>query len=289
MSASPKRTSVPRQNYARFRALLRARSRDRRFDVFSASMPAIVITLALLAAGLGLLALFADTHVLEIRAGLPEAVRPVFEFFSWLGEGILVYVLCLVMVLVSLVRDLSTQTPRARVHDLTRVAASLYVFWAVVVAGLVAGLLKFIIGRARPRLFDQVGPYAFDMFGPDSAWASFPSGHTTTVMSCAMAFALLVPRWRVAILVAGVAVSFGRVATGAHYPSDILGGVALGALVSWLFARALARRRIVFRFDGAGRLKPLHYLGRAFSLRGAAAEETPLPRGEGGRRGSAAG
>jgi membrane-associated phospholipid phosphatase len=264
MSASPKRTSVPRENYARFHALLRSRSRDGRFSVFSASLPAIALTLTLFAVGLGLLAAFADPHVLDIRAALPPVTRPVFKVFSWLGEGILVYVLCLVLVLVSLARDLSAHAPRVRVHDLTRVAASLYVFWAVVAAGLTASLLKFVIGRARPRLFDQVGPYAFDMFGPGSAWASFPSGHTTTVMSCAMAFALLVPRWRVAIIAAGVVISFSRVALGAHYPSDILGGAAFGMLVSWLFARALARRRVVFRFDGAGRLKPLHYLGRAF-------------------------
>jgi undecaprenyl-diphosphatase len=264
MSDSPKQASVPRRNYARFRALLRVRSRDGRFDVFSAGMPAIAMTLALFIAGLGLLAVFADPHVRDIGAALPGDLRPLFNFFNWLGEGTLIYVLCVVLVLVSLVRDLSAHTPRARVHDLTRVSVSLYVFGAVVVAGLTAGLLKFVIGRARPRLFEQVGPYAFDMFGPGSAWASFPSGHTTTVMSCAMAFALLAPRWRVALLIAGLVVAFGRVATGAHYPSDILGGVALGALVSWLFARALARRRIVFRFDGEGRLKPLHYLGRVF-------------------------
>jgi undecaprenyl-diphosphatase len=107
------------------------------------------------------------------------------------------------------------------------------------------------------------------MFGPDSGWASFPSGHTTRIMSCAMALALIFPRLRVPILILGVIVSFGRIAVGAHYPSDVLGGIALGALVSWLFARALAQRRVVFRFDEQGRVKPLHYVGKSFIPRGA--------------------
>jgi undecaprenyl-diphosphatase len=88
-------------------------------------------------------------------------------------------------------------------------------------------------------------------------------------MSCAMALALIFPRQRIAILILGVVVSFGRIAVGAHYPSDVLGGVALGALVPWLFARALAQRRVVFRFDEQGRVKPLHYVGKTFSPRGA--------------------
>lgn len=258
-----------RQNYARLNALLKGRSRDSRFAIFSASPLAIVVTLGALVALLAVLAVFADPHVRDIRDIIPESLRPVFEFFSWLGEGIVVYVLCLALVLFSLVRDLSEHSLRVRVHDLTRVAASLYVLASVVLAGLVAALLKFVIGRARPKLIDEYGSFAFDMFGPSSSWASFPSGHTTTIMSCAMALALIFPRQRIAILVAGIVISFGRVAVGAHYPSDVLGGVALGALVSWLFARAHARRRLVFRFDSEGRLTPLHYVGKVFIPNGA--------------------
>jgi membrane-associated phospholipid phosphatase len=262
---SPRTKSTPRRNYARFFAFLGARRRDRRFAVLSASPTEVFAALAVFAIGVAALALFADPNVKTIAALDPEPLKPLVEFFSWLGEGILVYGLCAVLILVSLVRDLSDHGARARVHDFTRVAAALYVLFAVVGAGLAAALLKFVIGRARPRLFEEAGPYAFDLFGPNSNWASFPSGHTTTIMSCVAAIALLLPRWRVPVLIAGVVVSFGRVFIGAHYPSDVLGGVALGALVAWLFARALAQRRLVFRFDEEGRLKPLHYLGRAFT------------------------
>lgn len=262
---SARRSSTAKKNAARFRALLNARSRDRRFAVLSARPQNIAIALLALAGGLLLLAYFADPHVRTIAALPPDALRPAVALFSWLGEGILVYVLCVVLIVFSVVRDLSDHGLRARVHDFTRATASLYVFAAVVVAGLAAALLKFVIGRARPRLIEEAGPYAFDLFGPNANWASFPSGHTTTIMSCAAALALLLPRWRIPIIIAGVFFSLSRVFIGAHYPSDVLGGVALGALVSWLFARALARRRVVFRFDEEGRLKPLSYLGAAFT------------------------
>ncbi|WP_222875317.1 phosphatase PAP2 family protein [Terrihabitans soli] len=271
---SARRSSTAKKNAARFRALLGARRRDRRFVVLSASVQDIAIALLAFGGGLVLLAYAADPHVRTIAALPPDALRPAVKFFSWLGEGILVYVLCVVLIVFSVVRDLSDHGTRARVHDFTRAAAALYVFAAVVVAGLAAALLKFIIGRARPSLIEEAGPYAFDIFGPSAKWASFPSGHTTTIMSCAAALALLLPRWRVPILIAGVVFSCSRVFIGAHYPTDVLGGIALGALVSWLFARALAQRRVVFRFDDEGRVKPLHYLGQAFTLAPKTARKT---------------
>lgn len=263
---SKRRPSNAGKNLARFRAFLGARQRDRRFAVLSANWVEVVGVLLLFASGIAVLALFADPYVRTISELDPESVAPAVRFFSWLGEGILVYVFCAVLIVASIIRDVSDHGVRARAHDFTRVAASLYVLCAVVIAGLAAVLLKSVIGRARPRLFEQTGPYAFDIFGLDANWVSFPSGHTTTIMSCAAALALLLPRWRLPILIAGAMFSVSRVLIGAHYPSDVLGGVALGALVAWLVARALAQRRLVFRFDAAGRLKPLHYLGQAFSV-----------------------
>ncbi len=234
--------------------------------MLSANWVEAFAALLLFAGGIAVLALFADPYVRTISELDPESIKPAVKFFSWLGEGILVYVFCAALIVASVIRDITDHGVRARAHDFTRVAASLYVLCSVVIAGLCAALLKFVIGRARPRLFEEAGPYAFDLFGPNANWASFPSGHTTTIMSCAAALALLLPRWRVPILIAGVVFSFSRVLIGSHYPSDVLGGVALGALISWLLARALAQRRVVFRFDAAGRLKPLHYLGQAFSV-----------------------
>ena len=69
---------------------------------------------------------------------------------------------------------------------------------------------------------------------------SFPSDHAT--MAGAVAAGLLLVSWRLGLLavVAGAVMAFARVYVGAHYPQDVLAGLALGALVS-LIGYAVAR------------------------------------------------
>ncbi|WP_328421533.1 phosphatase PAP2 family protein [Micromonospora sp. NBC_00389] len=74
-----------------------------------------------------------------------------------------------------------------------------------------------------------------------SADPSFPSDHAT--MAGAVAAGLLLVSWRLGLLaVAAAAVmGFARVYIGAHYPSDVLTGFALGAVVT-LLGYLIARR-----------------------------------------------
>ena len=52
-------------------------------------------------------------------------------------------------------------------------------------AGLIANLAKNIIGRARPRLFETIGPLDFKLFAFQSDYASLPSGHATNMFALA--------------------------------------------------------------------------------------------------------
>jgi len=108
--------------------------------------------------------------------------------------------------------------------------------------GLLAILLKFSIGRARPKLHETLGQFHFDAFALNFKINSLPSGHAATLFALATALALLAPRWRPVFYTVAAWAAFSRVPTGQHYLSDVIAGSALGYYgARWLAARAAAR------------------------------------------------
>jgi undecaprenyl-diphosphatase len=119
------------------------------------------------------------------------------------------------LVLASLVPRL---TPRQR---LSLVAAP-------VLASALGEILKWTIPRERP---------AITRFEPHGG-QSFPSTHTSSAI--AFAFSCANVAWRcgggawcwVPAVVLGSAVGVERIRAGAHWPSDVAGGIALGTLAA---------------------------------------------------------
>lgn len=109
--------------------------------------------------------------------------------------------------------------------------------WAGLLAFTFAMLIGVLIGRARPFLASA--DVALIIPAPASPY-SFPSAHTSVTFAAAFAFAFG-NMWigGIAFLMAA-GVAFGRVATGVHYPSDVLGGVAVG-WISFLAVRFIHR------------------------------------------------
>ena len=94
-------------------------------------------------------------------------------------------------------------------------------------------LLKPLIGRVRPFAFRP----DFPLLVPPPGDASFPSGHTAAAF--AVVFALRFsgsPLWRPALALAAVT-AFSRLYLYVHWPTDVLGGVLLGAAVGWAGAK----------------------------------------------------
>lgn len=124
---------------------------------------------------------------------------------------------------------------------------AIYVFICVSLSGILANLLKRIIGRARPTLFDELGFLSFDSLSGSARFESFPSGHATTAGALMMAMALIAPPYRLIFLSMGLWLGFSRVIVGAHYPSDVIAGLALGTWFSLATAIVFSRHKLLFR------------------------------------------
>ncbi|MDM5272134.1 phosphatase PAP2 family protein [Sulfurovum sp. zt1-1] len=111
---------------------------------------------------------------------------------------------------------------------------ALYIFMTNVVAGIGVWLFKIPFGRMRPKLYLEDNLYGFQWFEISSKYVSFPSGHTITAISSAVALSLLFPKWKYPILIAGALVAFSRVVITAHYLSDVFFASFLGTMVAYL-------------------------------------------------------
>jgi undecaprenyl-diphosphatase len=125
---------------------------------------------------------------------------------------------------------------------------------AVLSAGLallVAHFLAGAIGRARPFV---THPHAhlFLAHAPDPG---FPSDHATGAFAIGFALVLRDRLTGIIALALALLLSFGRVALGVHYPSDVLAGAVLGLLAALALWMPTALRERVDRLaDALGRL-----------------------------------
>ena len=106
-----------------------------------------------------------------------------------------------------------------------------FILIAMAFASLGSLLLKALINRPRP--FES---YPFIEKISVGGSASFPSGHTVTAFALALAVALAFRNIYSTIIVFAwaVAVGFSRIYCGVHYPSDVVAGIALGLISSYL-------------------------------------------------------
>ena len=125
-------------------------------------------------------------------------------------------------------------------------SAFFFVFVSVALSGIVANVIKVIVGRGRPKLLDQTGLTGFEPFTLDGTFHSFPSGHTNTAFALAIAISLLIPRWRGGLLAFASVVGFSRIVVNAHFLTDVIGGAALAVPTTWWLRQRFAAHGLVF-------------------------------------------
>ena len=106
---------------------------------------------------------------------------------------------------------------------------------SIAITSLIANQVsKRIHRRPRPSI-TQVPAQRLAHRIPEST--SFPSGHSASAMAFAAGASAEWPALSVPLRTLAGLVGFSRVATGAHYPSDVLAGFALGETIAWLTTR----------------------------------------------------
>lgn len=102
-------------------------------------------------------------------------------------------------------------------------AARFWFLWlSVAVSNAICTVLKMGLGRARPELMIQSHEYGFYGFKTTREYWSFPSGHTTTIMSLGLGLSVLFPRYRTLFIFFAAVVAFSRIVLLQHYLSDVL-------------------------------------------------------------------
>lgn len=106
---------------------------------------------------------------------------------------------------------------------------------AIAIAASVAnGPAKLLVRRHRP--LNESGSTLIDM--PRST--SFPSGHSASAFAFATATSGELPILAPVLVPLASAVSYSRVHTGVHYPSDVTAGAVIG-IASGLLAKRFTR------------------------------------------------
>ena len=151
-----------------------------------------------------------------VRINRGARQRPVVLFLqavSWLGNGIFWYALMLAL----LIADPAGSA-----------LAVLHMVFAGAVCTCCYKMVKHTMVRSRPYEVNSLvsaNAAVLDRF-------SFPSGHTLHAVAFTLVACAHYPRLWLVLVPFTVVTAISRVALGLHYPSDVIAGALLGALIA---------------------------------------------------------
>lgn len=139
---------------------------------------------------------------------------PVMKCFTRLGNGGLVWIAIIVLMLAF------KKTRHTGIVSLSAMLVNLVIINLII---------KNVVARTRPyEVIDGL-----NLIVGKAVDYSFPSGHAGHSFAAAVVIFALMPRkYGIGALILATMISFSRLYVGIHYPSDVIAGMVIGALVA---------------------------------------------------------
>ena len=221
--------------------LWRLRNRPARFARIEWKTPLFTLLLLIVMA-----VVLLDAPLGAFRGRWPAYMWIPAEYITLLGLSGLFIIPAAIVLAAANLTDWSAQSRRGLLILYNRTTLALFVVTATGLSGLISVVLKYAIGRARPEYYHELGMMAFKPLAFHAYFASFPSGHSTTVGSVAALLILFFPQSRFYVIPLAVCIAATRIVVGAHYPSDVVAGFAFGFAATLFTAIVFARLGYIF-------------------------------------------
>ena len=174
--------------------------------------------------------LFFDYSISKFFYNLNSQTKSLFETLTHFGDSL--YYFIPIIVIWSAIKIIKNKNEIL----LTISDIFIFIFFNILLSGIVVQILKHILGRPRPSEFHLYNYSTPALFNFDSSWHSFPSGHTATIFAFIFCLLVLFPKIKNILITLGIIIASTRVIVGAHYVSDIFGGI-LVAYISTILLR----------------------------------------------------
>lgn len=141
----------------------------------------------------------------------------VFAWITFLGDGTFTVIVFLLFLLKR------------------RWSGAIQIMAAFLLSALLAQILKKLFSMPRPMQFFPAGKYPYFIKGVTHiGFASFPSGHSTSIFALATLLCIFTKDWRLKIvcLLCAVLVGYSRIYLGQHFLGDVLTGSCIGIVTA---------------------------------------------------------
>ncbi len=249
MSVSTKdKSTIPmRDRRVKFSSTVSRRNRRRKQGIKPSLWPVAYSDIAMASIVLAAITfVFFDQTIAELRKQADPAIIGSFGAITDIGKSQWLLIpsglVCLLLVFV----NWQGLAKRQQVWLSSFLFDAWFLFLSVAGSGIIVLTLKQLFGRARPRHLETLGIDFFDPFRFEASFTSFPSGHSVTIAALATVLVLRFPGLKMLWILMAILIGLSRVMVGAHYPSDVIVGLTLGALFTLFLARFFAAKNIGF-------------------------------------------